>query len=245
MAASYPNWRPGGRGQEWGVPSSKPPGSPRAGVGAPGSEPPGSLRFLDRGAGPRTACSCPPGGPPLGVTALPATLSFCRSGQQAARHLGTQFPFQSPQQPSWDGGLQPVRKSTLQGTLPHIRWDTQKSTQCHTHTLIYTHTTWTHTSSCTSHTQEHTMPHTTHSHTHTTPHTHIHTPHHTLTSGCASHTQERTMPHTTHSHTHTHPPHGHTPTTLIHMGLHISHTHTHTHALCLSAPGGHCVTPTP
>ena len=145
MAASYPNWRPGGRGQEWGVPSSKPPGSPRAGVGAPGSEPPGSLRFLDRGAGPRTACSCPPGGPPLGVTALPATLSFCRSGQRAPGPLGTQFPFQSPQQPSWDGGLQPVRKSTLQGTLPHIRWDTQRSTQCHTHTLIYTHTTWTHT----------------------------------------------------------------------------------------------------
>ena len=220
MAASYPNWRPGGRGQEWGVPSSKPPGSPRAGVGAPGSEPPGSLRFLDRGAGPRTACSCPPGGPPLGVTALPATLSFCRSGQQAARHLGTQFPFQSPQQPSWDGGLQPVRKSTLQGTLPHIRWDTQKSTQCHTHTLIYTHTTWTHTSSCTSHTQEHTMPHTTHSHTHTTPHTHIWLR--------ITHTGAHNATHHTLTYTHTPPTWTHPHHTDSHGPAHLSHTHAHT-----------------
>lgn len=198
MAASHPNWRPGGRGQEWGVPSSKPPGSPRAGVGAPGSEPPGSLRFLDRGAGPRTACSCPPGGPPLGVTALPATLSFCRSGQQAARHLGTQFPFQSPQQPSWDGGLQPVRKSTLQGTLPHIRWDTQKSTQCHTHTLIYTHTTWTHTHVFLhiTHTGTHNATHHTLTYTHTPP-TWTH-PHHTDSHGPAhlshTHAHTRTVP---------------------------------------------------
>ena len=149
-------------------------------------------------------------------------------------------------------------------TPTHQVGHTEERTMPHPHTHIHTPHGHTFTSSCTSHTQEHTMPHTTHSHTNTTPHTHVflhitHTgahsaTHHTLTYTHTTphthiwlritHTREHTMPHTTHSHTHTHPPHGHTPTTLIHMGLHISLTHTHTH-MCLSAPGGRCVTPTP
>ena len=205
------------------MPSSEPPGSPRAGVGAPGSEPPGSLRFLDRGAGPCTACSCPPGGPPLGVTALPATLSFCRSGQQAPGHLGTQSPFQSPQQPPWDGGLQPASKSTLQGTLPHIKWDTQRSAQCHTHTLTYTHHMDTHSRLPAHHTHRSAQCH--------TPHTHIHT-HHTTHSHLAAHhthTGAHNATYHTLTYTHTPPTWTHPHHTDSHGPAHLSHTHTHTH----------------
>ena len=164
-----------------GAPGSELPGSLRAGVGgtqllatrvsegesqgAPGSEPPGSLRFLDGGAGPRTVCACPPGGPPLGVTAPPATLS---SAALDSGHPGTWAPTPPSRAPSNCPGME------------GSSWRENPLYREHSHTSGGTHTGAHNATPTHSHTYTHTPQHTL-THTHTP---HVDTPHHTLTCAC-------------------------------------------------------------
>lgn len=124
--------------------------------GAPGSEPRGSPRCLDEGTGP--CVRLPSWGALLGVTAPPATMSFSCPGQLAPGHLGTQSPFQRPQQPPWDGGLW-RRENLLYREHSHTPGGTHRSTQRHTHT----HATRTYP----HHTHAHVPAHHAHAHTHT------------------------------------------------------------------------------
>ena len=180
------------------MPSSEPPGSPRAGVGAPGSE------VSRQGSRALHGMLLPSWRAPAGShssSSHPVILPLWTAGTRAPGH-----PVPLPEPPATALGWRTPAGEQIHstGNTPtHQVGHTEERTMPHPHTHIHTPHGHTFTSSCTSHTQEHTMPHTTHSHTHT--------PHHTLTSGCASHTHGSTQCHIPHTHIHTHTPHMDTP----------------------------------